>query len=169
MIATDVLLGENVDIPHPDLVNLYGCRIGDSTRVGPFVEIQRGVQVGANCKISSHSFICTGVAIENEVFVGHGVMFTNDLYPRATNSDGTMKTDDDWEVIPTLVKSGAAIGSNASILAGITIGEGALIGAGSVVVHDVPSFAIVSGSPARVMGDTRNLRNNNLITAEESK
>lgn len=154
-IAEDVSLGRDVVIFHPDLVNLYGCRIGDGTRIGTFVEIQKNAVVGARCKISSHSFICEGVTLEDEVFVGHGVMFVNDLYPRATNEDGSIKTDSDWEVVPTIVKRRAGIGSNATILAGVSIGEGALIGAGAVVRSDVADFAIVAGVPARVVGDAR--------------
>ena len=154
-IAEDVSLGRDVVIFHPDLVNLYGCRIGDGTRIGTFVEIQKNAVVGSRCKISSHSFICEGVSLEDEVFVGHGVMFVNDLYPRATNEDGSIKNDSDWEVVPTLVRRRAGIGSNATILAGVTIGEGALIGAGAVVRSDVSDFAIVAGVPARVIGDAR--------------
>jgi acetyltransferase-like isoleucine patch superfamily enzyme len=152
MIAPSVVLGENVVIHHPDLVNLYGCTIGARSRVGTFVEIQRNATVGADCKISSHTFICEGVAIEDGVFVGHGVMFTNDLQPRAVNLDGSLQTDADWTVVKTLVKRRASIGSNATILAGVTIGEGALIGAGSVVTKDVADFAVVAGVPARVIG-----------------
>lgn len=154
-IAEDVTLGRDVVIFHPDMVNLYGCHIGDGTRIGTFVEIQKNAVIGALCKISSHSFICEGVTLEDEVFVGHGVMFINDLYPRATNKDGSIKTDNDWEVVPTIVKRRAGIGSNATILAGINIGEGALIGAGAVVRKDVPDFAIVAGVPARLVGDVR--------------
>jgi UDP-2-acetamido-3-amino-2,3-dideoxy-glucuronate N-acetyltransferase len=154
-IAPDVILGPQVKIFHPDLVNLYGCTIGEESRIGAFVEIQKNASVGARCKISSHSFVCEGVVIEEEVFVGHGVMFTNDLYPAATTTQGVLKGDDDWNVIRTIVKRRAAIGSNATIIAGITIGEGALIGAGAVVTHDVPDYAIVTGVPARVVGDVR--------------
>lgn len=148
-IAPDVKLGRNVRIFA--FTNLYGCEIGDETKVGTFVEIQRGAKVGARCKISSHSFICEGVTLEDGVFIGHGVMFTNDLFPKATNEDGTLKTDADWSCIKTLVKKGASIGSNATILCGVTIGEGALIGAGSVVTKDVPPRATVVGNPARVI------------------
>lgn len=148
-ISADVRLGRGVLIPQPELVNLYGCSIGDDTKIGPFVEIQREVRVGARCKISSHSFVCEGVEIEDEVFVGHGVMFTNDLYPRSTTEDGRMQTEDHWVVVPTLVKRGASIGSGAVILAGITIGERAMIGAGAVVTRDVAPGAVVSGCPAR--------------------
>ena len=155
-IASDVIIGSGVRIFQPDLVNLYGCSIGADTKVGAFVEIQKNASIGERCKISSHSFICEGVTIDDECFVGHGVMFTNDVYPRAVNEDGSPQTEADWKVVKTVVKKRASIGSNATILAGITIGEGALIGAGAVVTHDVPSFAIVAGVPARVIGDVRN-------------
>lgn len=158
-IATDVSLGEGVKIFHPDLVNLYGCTIGSETKIGAFVEIQKNATIGSRCKISSHSFICEGVAIEDEVFVGHGVMFTNDLYPRAANADGSLQTETDWKVLGTNVKRGASIGSNATILAGVTIGIQALVGAGAVVAKDVPDYAIVAGVPARVIGDIRKTRN----------
>jgi acetyltransferase-like isoleucine patch superfamily enzyme len=150
-ISEDVRLGEGVVIHHPELVNLYGCDVGDDTRIGSFVEIQKNARVGARCKISSHSFICEGVTIEDEVFVGHGVMFTNDPVPRAVNADGTPCTEADWRVVPTLVRRRAAIGSNATVLAGVVIGEGALIGAGAVVTTDVPDHAVVVGVPARPM------------------
>jgi acetyltransferase-like isoleucine patch superfamily enzyme len=130
--------------------NLYGCEIGADTKVGTFVEIQKGAKVGARCKISSHTFICEGVTIEDEVFIGHGVMFTNDLFPRAANADGSPQTEADWQCLPTVVKRGASIGSNATLLCGITIGEGALVGAGSVVTKDVPAGAVVAGNPARL-------------------
>src|SRR6267142_5989863 len=152
-MSPDVHLGKNVSIHC--FVNLYGCRIGDDTRVGAFVEIQKNANIGARCKISSHSFVCEGVIIEDEVFVGHGVMFTNDLYPRAINPDGTLQTEANWQVVKTTVKRRAGIGSNATIIAGVTIGESALIGAGSVVTRDVADYAIVAGSPARVIGDMR--------------
>ena len=155
MIASDVVLGEDVVIHHPQLVNLYGCRIGDASRIGTFVEIQRGAVVGRACKISSHTFICDGVTIEDGVFVGHGVMFTNDLFPRALAADGQLQTDADWEMVRTRVEAGASIGSNVTIVAGVTIGRGALVGAGAVVTHDVPPYAIVAGVPARVLGDVR--------------
>jgi len=155
-ITESVQLGSNVRIFHPDLVNLYGCRIGDDSRIGAFVEIQKNAHVGARCKVSSHTFICEGVTIEDEVFIGHGVMFTNDIYPRATNPDGSPQSEADWKVIETRVCKRASIGSNATILAGITIGEGALVGAGAVVTKDVPPYAIVAGVPAKVVGDTRN-------------
>lgn len=153
MIASDVSLGAGVVIHHPDLVNLYGCTIGDGTRIGTFVEIQRGAIVGANCKISSHTFVCEGVTIEDGVFVGHGVMFINDRFPRAVRRDGSLQTEEDWRVIRTLVKTGASIGSNATVLCGVTIGEGALIGAGAVVARDVPANAKVVGVPARQIGE----------------
>jgi UDP-2-acetamido-3-amino-2,3-dideoxy-glucuronate N-acetyltransferase len=150
-----VMLGRNVMIFHPDLVNLYGCSIGDETRVGAFVEIQKSAVVGKRCKISSHTFICEGVTIEDEVFVGHGVIFTNDVYPRATNDDGSLQTQSDWEVLPTKVCRGASIGSHATVLPNLTIGECALVGAGAVVTRDVPPFAVVAGVPARVVGSTQ--------------
>ena len=151
-IAENVVLGKDVRIFHPDLVNLYGCSIGAETKIGAFVEIQKNAFIGERCKISSHSFVCEGVSIEDEVFVGHGVMFTNDIYPRAVNQDGTPQTEADWDVIRTTVKKRASIGSNATILAGVTIGESAMVGAGAVVTSDVPDFAIVAGVPARVIG-----------------
>jgi UDP-2-acetamido-3-amino-2,3-dideoxy-glucuronate N-acetyltransferase len=144
-----------VIIHHPDLVNLYGCRIGPETRIGTFVEIQKGAAVGSRCKISSHTFVCEGVTIEDGVFVGHGVMFINDTHPSAVTAAGALQTDADWQVVPTRVRSRASIGSNATILGGLTIGEGALVGAGAVVTHDVPAHAIVAGVPARVVGDVR--------------
>jgi acetyltransferase-like isoleucine patch superfamily enzyme len=154
-IAADVILGRDVRIFQPDLVNLYGCSIGNETKVGAFVEIQKNATIGERCKISSHTFICEGVEIEDECFIGHGVMFTNDVYPSAVNRDGTLQTEADWQVIKTRVKQRASIGSNATIIAGVTIGEGALVGAGTVVTKDVPDFAIVAGVPARVIGDVR--------------
>ena len=154
-IASDVTLGKDVRIFQPELVNLYGCSIADGTKIGAFVEIQKNAAIGARCKISSHTFICEGVTIEDEVFVGHGVMFTNDLYPRAVNDDGSLQSETDWTVVATRVKRRASIGSNATILAGVTVGENSLIGSGSVVTHDVPDFAIVAGVPARIIGDTR--------------
>ena len=151
MIADTVRLGKNVSIPQPQLVNLYGCTIGDGSKVGAFVEIQRGSAIGRNCKVSSHSFVCEGVTLEDGVFIGHGVIFTNDLYPRAATPDGQLQTDADWQVVDTRVKAGASIGSNATILAGVTIGEGAIVGAGAVVTKDVAPHTIVAGVPARVM------------------
>ena len=155
MIAKDVILGENVRIFQPDQVNLYGCRIGDGTKVGAFVEVQRGARIGANCKISSHTFICDGVTIEDGVFVGHGVMFINDVRPRAVNPDGALQTEADWSMVNTRIRTQASLGSNCTIMGGITVGVGALVGAGAVVTHDVPDYAIVAGVPARVIGDTR--------------
>ena len=145
----NVTVGENVRIF--DFVNAYGCSIDDNSKVGAFVEIQKGVSIGKNCKISSHSFLCEGVHIEDNCFIGHGVMFTNDLFPRSTNADGSQQTDADWKTIETFVKKGASIGSNATILCGITIGENALVGAGSVVTKDVPQNTVVAGNPARII------------------
>ncbi len=155
MISRDVVLGRNAVIHQPDLVNLYGCTIGEGTRIGAFVEIQKGASVGAHCKISSHSFICSGVTIEDGVFVGHGVMFINDIYPQAVNADGTLQSEADWKLVETRVGKRASLGSNCTILGGITVGEGAMVGAGSVVTHDVPDHAVVAGVPARVIGDVR--------------
>ena len=152
-IAPDVTLGQDVGIFA--FVNLYGCTIGDGTRIGTFVEVQRGASIGARCKIQSHTFVCDGVEIGDEVFVGHGVMFINDLYPGATNEDGSLQTEADWKVVETRIKSRASIGSNATIMGGVTIGEHALVGAGAVVTRDVPAYAIVAGVPARLVGDTR--------------
>jgi acetyltransferase-like isoleucine patch superfamily enzyme len=148
-ITDDVQLGAGVRIVHPELVNLYGCRIGADTKIGAFVEVQKNASVGARCKISSHSFICEGVTIDDEVFVGHGVMFINDRYPRAAAA-GALQTDADWQVIPTHVKRGASIGSGAVIMCGVTIGERALVGAGAVVTRDVAADAVVAGVPARL-------------------
>jgi len=153
-ISADVKLGARVKIMHPELVNLYGCSIGDETRIGSFVEVQKQATIGARCKISSHTFVCEGVTIEDEVFVGHGVMFINDRYPRAT-AGGRPQTEEDWTVVPTLVKRGASIGSGAVILCGMTIGEGAMVGAGAVVTRDVPDHGLVYGVPARLIDDTR--------------
>jgi len=147
-----------VRVLHPDLVNLYGCAVGSNTKVGAFVEIQQHAVIGARCKISSHTFTCKGVTIEDEVFVGHGVMFTNDLYPRAATEDGALQTAADWHVAATLVKRRASIGNHATILAGVTIGEGALVGAGAVVTRDVADHAIVAGVPARVIRHRRHER-----------
>jgi UDP-2-acetamido-3-amino-2,3-dideoxy-glucuronate N-acetyltransferase len=149
VIAPDVKLGRNVVVYN--FVNLYGCEIGDDSKIGSFVEIQKGARVGRNCKVSSHSFICEGVTIEDEVFIGHGVIFINDKRPRATNQTGALQADADWEVVRTTVKRGASIGSGATILCGVTIGERALVGAGAVVVDDVPADTTVAGIPARVL------------------
>jgi acetyltransferase-like isoleucine patch superfamily enzyme len=154
LIAADVLLAEGVRIPHRELVNLYGCSIGSETLVGAFVEIQKNATIGERCKISTHSFICEGVTIEDDVFVGHGVMFINDRYPRST-SDGRPQTGGDWELVPTLVKRGASIGSGAVIMCGVTVGEQAMVGAGAVVTHDVPNNCVVAGVPARLMAGRR--------------
>jgi len=148
-IADDVKLGNNVRIH--DFVNIYGCEIEDNTKIGSFVEIQKGVKIGKRCKISSHSFICEGVTIEDQVFVGHHVVFINDRYPRAVNRDGRLQTEADWTMEPTVVKRGASIGSGAVILCNVTLGENAIVGAGSVVTKDVPANAIVAGNPARVI------------------
>lgn len=148
-IAASVTLGSGVVIHHPDLVNMYGCRVGDETRIGAFVEIQRNAVIGCRCKISSHTCICEGVTLEDEVFVGHGVLFINDRHPRAT-AEGRLQTEDDWQVVPTRVRVGASIGSGAVILCGVTVGCRAMVGAGAVVTHDVPDDAVVAGVPARV-------------------
>ncbi|HEY2953200.1 MAG TPA: acyltransferase [Verrucomicrobiae bacterium] len=148
-IAPDVRLGQRVKIFA--FVNLYGCEIGDDSKIGAFVEIQRGARVGSRCKISSHSFLCEGVTIEDEVFIGHGVTFINDRFPKATNPDGSPQTAEDWECVSTLIKKGASIGSGVTLLCGVTVGEGAIVGAGSVVTKDVPAGAIVAGNPARVL------------------
>jgi UDP-2-acetamido-3-amino-2,3-dideoxy-glucuronate N-acetyltransferase len=158
LIAESVRLGKDVRIFQPDLVNLYGCTIGDGTKIGAFVEVQAGATIGGNCKISSHTFICEGVHIGEQVFVGHGVMFTNDVYPRAVNADGSLQTAADWVVVETRVENRASIGSNATILAGITIGEGAIVGAGAVVTKDVPPYTIVAGVPARPRGRVPDFR-----------
>ena len=157
IISPDVKLGKNVKVF--SFVNLYGCEIGDNTKIGTFVEIQKNAIVGSNCKISSHAFICEGVHIEDNVFVGHNVTFINDLYPRAVTSKGKIQTDEDWEVVTTFVKKGASIGSSTTILAGVTIGENAIIGAGAVVTKDVPPFTIAAGNPAKVL---RKIKNNHL-------
>ena len=148
-IAPDVKLGKGVLIH--DFVNLYGCEIGDGTKIASFVEIQKGARVGRKCKISSHTFICEGVAIEDEVFIGHNVTFINDPYPRAATSIGELKTEEDWTCIPTLIKKGASIGSSATLLCGITVGENAIVGAGSIVTKDVPPYTIVAGNPAQIL------------------
>lgn len=157
-IADDVRLGEGVTIFHPELVNLYGCTVGPETKIGTFVEIQKNAAIGARCKVSSHTFICEGVTIEDEVFIGHGVIFINDPYPSATAPGGRLQTEADWVVVPTRVKQGASVGSGAVLMCGLTIGQGALVGAGAVVTHDVPDYAIVAGVPARVVGDVRKRR-----------
>ena len=148
-IAPNVVLGKDVVLN--DFINLYGCTIGEGTRIGPFVEVQKNAFIGKHCKIQSHTFICEGVTIEDEVFISHGVMFINDKFPRATNESGDLQTEEDWEVIPTLVKRGASIGSNATVMCGITVGTCSIVGAGSVVINDVPDNVIVAGNPARVI------------------
>jgi UDP-2-acetamido-3-amino-2,3-dideoxy-glucuronate N-acetyltransferase len=148
-VAPDVKLGRDVRLYA--FVNLYGCEIGDESKIGTFVEIQKGVKIGRRVKVSSHTFVCEGVTIEDECFIGHGVMFTNDKYPRSANADGSLQSEADWQVVPTLIQRGASIGSNATILCGVTIGERAIVGAGSVVTKDVPAGAVVAGVPARVL------------------
>lgn len=148
-VAPDVHLGKDVKLSQ--FINLYGCEVGDHTKIGAFVEIQKNARIGKNCKISSHSFVCEGVIIEDNVFVGHGVTFINDLYPRATTTEGKLQTEKDWKVEATLVKKGASIGSGATILSNLVVGENALVGAGSVVTHDVPDNAIVAGNPAKLI------------------
>ena len=152
VIAPDVKLGRDVTIHN--FVNLYGCEIGDRTRLGSFVEVQKGSRIGRNCKISSHSFICEGVQIEDEVFIGHGVIFINDKYPHATTESGALQTDKDWNVVPTIVRHGASIGSGATVLCGVMIGEHAIVGAGSVVTKDVAANSTVAGNPARRLGNS---------------
>jgi UDP-2-acetamido-3-amino-2,3-dideoxy-glucuronate N-acetyltransferase len=168
-VAPDVVLGEGVKIFQPELVNLYGCTIGSETKIGAFVEIQKNASVGRRCKVSSHSFICEGVTIEDEVFIGHGVMFVNDIYPRATGDDGELQTEADWQVSATLVKRRASIGNNATIMGGLTVGENSLVGAGAVVTRDVPDHAIVTGVPARVVGDVRAPRAGELDNPSEGR
>ena len=153
MISDNVVLGDDVQIYHPNLVNLYGCSVGSGSRIGTFVEIQKGATVGVNCKISSHTFICEGVDIEDGVFVGHGVMFINDIFPKAVNANGELQSEEDWEVVRTRVKAKASIGTNATIMGGLVIGEGALVGAGAVVTRDVPDYAVVAGVPAKITGN----------------
>ena len=148
-IAPDVKLGRDVRIYA--FTNLYGCEIGDETKIGTFVEIQKGARIGKRCKVSSHTFICEGVTVEDEVFIGHNVTFINDRYPRATRDDGGLQTDADWQCVPTVIKRGASIGSSATLLCGITVGEGAVVGAGSVVTNNVPAYTVVAGNPARVL------------------
>ncbi|MES1262179.1 MAG: acyltransferase [Acidobacteriota bacterium] len=148
-VTPDVRLGANVRLSR--FVNLYGCAIGDNTKIGAFVEIQKNASVGRNCKVSSHTFVCEGVTIEDNVFIGHGVTFTNDMYPRATNPGGALQSEQDWRVEPTFIKSGASIGSGATILCRVTVGENAIVGAGSVVTKDVPPDTIVAGNPARIV------------------
>lgn len=154
-VASNVTMGEQVRIFHPDMVNIYGCELGDFTQIGPFVEIQSNVKIGQHCKVQSHAFICSGVTIEDGVFVGHGVMFVNDMYPRATTPEGRFQTDEDWDLVETVIKHRAAIGSNATILGGVCVGENAIVGAGAVVSRDVPDYAIVAGVPARIIGSAR--------------
>lgn len=158
MISNDVVLGRDVKIFQPDLVNLYGCTIGDESRVGAFVEIQKGARIGARCKISSHTFICTGVTIEDEVFVGHGVMFINDVYPASVTAGGELQGEADWKVAETRIARRASLGSNSTIMGGVRVGQRALVGAGAVVTRDVPDYAIVAGVPARQVGDVRQSR-----------
>jgi acetyltransferase-like isoleucine patch superfamily enzyme len=153
IISEDVQLGMNVKLSK--FINLYGCSIGENSKIGAFVEIQKNAAIGKNCKISSHSFICEGVTIEDNVFVGHNVTFTNDIFPRATTPEGTLQTEADWNCTPTLVKSGASIGSSVTLLCGITIGENSIVGAGSVVTKDVPSNAIVAGNPAKIIREIK--------------
>ncbi len=150
-ISDDVRLGKNVKLSK--FINLYGCSVGDNTKIGAFVEIQKNASVGSNCKISSHTFICEGVEIEDDVFIGHGVTFINDSYPRATNAGGCLQTEADWKVEKTLIRKGASIGSGATILSNVTVGENAIVGAGSVVTKDVPSNTVFAGNPARFLRD----------------
>ena len=160
-IAPDVRLGKDVKLSR--FINLYGCEIGDNTKIGAFVEVQKNAKIGRNCKISSHTFVCEGVSIEDDVFIGHGVTFINDIYPRATASGGGLQTEKDWEVAPTLIRRGASIGSGATILANVTVGENAMVGAGSVVTRDVPANAIVAGNPARMLRSVPKAKTEELI------
>ena len=157
MITEDVILGKNVMVFHKNLVNLYGCNIGDDTKIAPFVEIQKNVEIGKRCKIEAFAFLCEGVILEDEVLVGPHVCFTNDKIPRASNTDGSMKTADDWKVAKTWVKKRAGIGANANILCGVTIGENSIVGAGAMVTKDVPPESIVAGNPAKVIGKVKDL------------
>lgn len=164
-IASNVRMAPGVRIPHPELVNLYGCSIEERSQIGPFVEIQKNVRVGRLCKISSHCFLCEGVTIEDEVFVGHGVMFVNDRYPRAAKR-GRLQSEQDWAVTPILIRKGASLGTNAVILCGVSVGIGAIIGAGAVVTHDVPDYAIVAGVPARIIGNAQEIERQGVICSK---
>lgn len=157
-ISDDVRLGKDVKIFA--FVNLYGCEIGDHSKIGTFVEVQKGVKIGAHCKVSSHSFLCEGVTLEDRVFIGHGVMFINDVYPRAANEDGSLQTEEDWACVPTTIEESASIGSNATILCGITVGHHAIVGAGAVVTKDVPPYSVVAGNPARIIRTLSHSENN---------
>ncbi len=157
-ISDDVRLGKDVKIFA--FVNLYGCEIGDYSKIGTFVEIQKGVKIGAHCKVSSHSFLCEGVTLKDRVFIGHGVMFINDVYPRATNEDGSLQTEEDWACVPTVIEESASIGSNATILCGVTVGHNAIVGAGAVVTKDVPPYTVVAGNPARIIRTLSHSENN---------
>lgn len=163
-IAEDVKLGENVRLSK--FINLYGCEIGDETKIGAFVEVQKNARIGRRCKVSSHTFICEGVTIEDDVFIGHGVMFTNDTYPRATNPDGKLQTESDWKVEKTVVKRGASIGTGATILPNTCIGENAIVGAGSVVTKNVPANAVIAGNPARVLRYLNAAQKDKVLNAE---
>jgi acetyltransferase-like isoleucine patch superfamily enzyme len=167
-IRSDVIMGRNTQIVSAELVNIYGCKIGDETKIGPFVEIQNSSTVGSHCKISSHSFICEGVVIEDQVMIGHGVMFTNDRYPRSTNPAGGLQARKDWTLEPSKVRCGASIGSNATVLPGVTIGRHAMVGAGAVVTKDLPDFAIAVGVPAQVIGDVRHQPADRFATASRA-
>ncbi len=160
-IAADVKMAPGVKIY--DFVNLYGCEIGENSKIGTFVEIQKGAFIGRNCKISSHTFICEGVTIEDNVFIGHNVTFINDAYPRSTNEGGTLQDESDWKVVSTLIKKGASVGSSATLLCGITVGENAIVGAGSVVTKDVPANAVVAGNPARILRKNQGAENESAV------